>query len=140
MSSNRFGPKFVPLRYEPPPALAEPQLGQLDQAQSELRLASIRSGLLADAARAGLHVDLLNRPDSLLAEYQAARRKSRLGRILSAATRLREAVDRVVVIDGGGFELGRSGDFRSLLPSVPQRTFARRSWRPAAHLFRGGQL
>ncbi len=68
----------------------------------------MRNELLAQAAGPkplSLAAALIHRPERLLAEYKTARRKSHLGRILTAAARLREAVDRVVVIGGGGFDL-----------------------------------
>ena len=45
-------------------------------------------------------------PERLLAEYQDRRDESELGRILQTATRLRETVDRVVVLGIGGSYMG----------------------------------
>jgi glucose-6-phosphate isomerase len=100
MSSNRFGPKFEPLRFVPPAAIS--------RADWDDRLEAARNELLAQAASPeplSLGAELIHRPERLLSEYKTARRKSRLGRILTAAARLREAVDRVVVLGGGGFDL-----------------------------------
>jgi glucose-6-phosphate isomerase len=100
MSSNRFGPKFEPLRFVPPAAIS--------RADWDDRLETARNELLAQAAGPeplSLGAELIHRPERLLSEYKTARRKSRLGRILTAAARLREAVDRVVVVGGGGFDL-----------------------------------
>lgn len=45
-------------------------------------------------------------PERILQEYQQARQASELGRILKVAHRLREAVDRVVVLGIGGSYMG----------------------------------
>jgi glucose-6-phosphate isomerase len=119
MSSNRFGPKFAPLRYDLPTALSGSGSGQIDRAEIDRRLDTVRSQLLVEADPAGSSgqeylppaAELINRPARLLTEYQTARRKSRLGRILAAAKQLRDAVDRVVIIGTGGFNLGAQALF-----------------------------
>ena len=48
----------------------------------------------------------IDMPDRLLAEYREQRDSSELGRILKTAARLRESVDRVVVLGIGGSYMG----------------------------------
>jgi glucose-6-phosphate isomerase len=68
-------------------------------------LARVRSTILErdqnDQAAGFIH-----RPDRLLSAYQQERAASELGRIMSAAARLREKVDRVVVLGSGASLLG----------------------------------
>ncbi len=57
-------------------------------------------------------------PERLLAEYKANRSGSELGRILATAARLRDTIDKIVVLGIGGSYMGRAGVVRSLLSSV----------------------
>lgn len=71
------------------------------------QLAAARQQVLADATSlpAAAFLDL---PDRLLAEYQARRTRSLVGRLMKSARRLGELVDRVVVLGAGGAHLGPS--------------------------------
>ncbi|NLF70702.1 MAG: glucose-6-phosphate isomerase [Candidatus Anammoximicrobium sp.] len=53
-----------------------------------------------------LDAAFLELPEKILAEYQADQRTSELGQILTAARRLQDAVDRVVVLGIGGSYMG----------------------------------
>lgn len=53
-----------------------------------------------------LDAAFLELPEKILAEYQADQRNSELGRILTTARRLQDAVDRVVVLGIGGSYMG----------------------------------
>ncbi len=56
--------------------------------------------------KAPLDAAFLELPEKILAEYQADQRNSELGRILTTARRLQDAVDRVVVLGIGGSYMG----------------------------------
>lgn len=58
------------------------------------------------AEKEPLDLGFLDLPDRLLAEYLDKRAGSELGRIMTAAARLREKVDRVVVLGIGGSYMG----------------------------------
>ncbi len=53
-----------------------------------------------------LDARFIDLPERLLAEYKQDRRASEVGRILATAARIREAVDRVVVLGIGGSYMG----------------------------------
>ncbi len=79
-------------------------------------------------------------PERLLREYRAQRDASELGRILTTAKRLREAVDRVVVLGIGGSYMGA----RALLeaccePYYNELTRAQRSSNPRMY-FEGNNV
>jgi glucose-6-phosphate isomerase len=84
MSVIRPRPPEEPLAYQVAGELAE-----------AARLAAIRDALVAAPAGVG-------RASLLLAEYDARRSASELFAILGAARRIRDAVDRLVVVAGGG--------------------------------------
>ena len=99
MPSNRFPPKFVPLAFDSAGAfLPQTGLGRADMAGLLPHLEVARSDVLTPESPAAALVEL---PKRLLAEYQAKRRDSQLGRILAAAKRLADAVDRVILIGDG---------------------------------------
>jgi glucose-6-phosphate isomerase len=112
MSSNKFTPKYAPLRFDSSGAFIPGGLSRDDWVAIMPRLAAARRTIAAEfdaevsqASRAALaageirtkatDIDL---PEQMLADYHRQRRTSELGRILAAAKRLREAVDRVVVV------------------------------------------
>ncbi len=81
------------------------------------RLVEIRNEFLEDLARydAGIEpptekqpsdMGFFGLPDRLLDEYESDRSASELGRVLSAARKLRDSVDRVVVLGIGGSYMG----------------------------------
>jgi glucose-6-phosphate isomerase len=80
----------------------------LVQAQKEVLEADAQaysSGKISEEKQPLDH-GFLDLPDRLLAEYQSQREKSELGRIMTAAAKLREQVDRVVVLGIGGSYMG----------------------------------
>lgn len=107
MSTNRFSPKFAPLRFDASRAFApftdfsRTQLIALNES-----LEAARHELLADAKSGDEELAFVARPDRMLAQYQKSRSDSELGHILALGKRLRDTVDRVVVLDGGGGLLG----------------------------------
>ena len=81
------------------------------------RLDAARSEVLADAQawadgesvpphKLPLDAGFMNLPERLLADYRKRRAQSELGKILATAKRLRETVDRVVVLGIGGSYMG----------------------------------
>ena len=87
--------------------------GPLDQARTDtlsdvdrFRSGGVQPGEVLDPA----FIDL---PDRLLADYNTQRPRSELFAILTAARRIREAVDRVVVLGVGGSSLGTRAVFES---------------------------
>jgi glucose-6-phosphate isomerase len=112
MSSNKFTPKFAPLRFDSSGAFIPGGLSRDDWVAITPRLEAVRRTIAAEfdaqsseASRAALAAGAvqpavadINFPEQMLAEYRRQRRTSELGRILAAAKRLREAVDRVVIV------------------------------------------
>ncbi|QDU30413.1 Glucose-6-phosphate isomerase [Anatilimnocola aggregata] len=78
------------------------------QAQKEVLEADAKaySSGKVPAEKDPLDHGFLDLPDRLLAEYQEKRAESELGRIMTAAAKLREKVDRVVVLGIGGSYMG----------------------------------
>ncbi|MCA9147012.1 MAG: glucose-6-phosphate isomerase [Planctomycetales bacterium] len=64
------------------------------------------SGATIPAEKQPLGAAFIDLPNRLLDEYRERRDASELGRILKTATRLRESVDRVVVLGVGGSYMG----------------------------------
>ena len=89
MSSNKFEPKFAAIRLDSTTAFVAGGLRRDDWVAVGPRLETARQETSNSAC--GL-------AERMLAEYRAARRSSELGRILAAAKRLRDAVDRVVIV------------------------------------------
>lgn len=84
--------------------------GSLEAARSEVLDADLAL-LQGDAAsvpaeKQPLDAAFFELPEKILAEYAQSRETSELGRILSTAQRLRESVDRVVVLGIGGSYMG----------------------------------
>jgi len=61
-----------------------------------------------------LHPGFIDLPQTLLEQHRRGAERSELGRILSQATRLREQVDRVIVLGVGGSSLGSRALFDAL--------------------------
>ena len=81
---------------------------QLDAARAEVfrDLDLWRAGGPISADKQPLDAGFMDLPDRLLAEYRTQHETSELGLILAAAERLRETVDRVVVLGIGGSYMG----------------------------------
>lgn len=99
-----------PLRYDPSAALATGAVSRAAVAGLADRLEAVRREVLGDADRAAAagsaasDVAFLTLPDRLLADYGTTRPQSELFAILREARRVREAVDRVVVIGDAAIE------------------------------------
>lgn len=86
-------------------AALQPALVQAQKEVLEADAKAYASGKIP-AEKDPLDHGFLDLPDRLLAEYQEKRAESELGRIMSAAAKLREKVDRVVVLGIGGSYMG----------------------------------
>jgi glucose-6-phosphate isomerase len=117
MSVLRPRPPVDPLHYEPPAGFAAggPEADRLDRLGP--RLDAARAGLLAEVERvrsagaaAGAEAEAeaagIGLPDQLLADYATRRGQSHLYAVLQAARRIRDEVDRVVVLGPGCCQLG----------------------------------
>jgi glucose-6-phosphate isomerase len=108
MSVIRPKPPEDPLRYDPAAACANGTISREAVAALADRLEAVRSEVLGDADggraadRVAPAVAFLGLPDRLLADYGTTRPQSELFAILREARRVRETVDRVVVIGGTG--------------------------------------
>jgi len=108
MSVIRPKPPEDPLRYDPAAAGANGTISREAVAALANRLEAVRSEVLGDADggraadRLAPAVAFLGLPDRLLADYGTTRPQSELFAILREARRVRETVDRVVVIGGAG--------------------------------------
>jgi glucose-6-phosphate isomerase len=114
----QFNPKQEPLSYDPSGVFIEEHgIRRSDLAELAPRLEAARSETLADVElwksrgdvpkeKQPLDAGFIDLPERLLAEYKQDRRGSELGRILATAARLRDAVDRVVVLGIGGSYMG----------------------------------
>lgn len=72
----------------------------------ETDLALLASGTNIPAEKVPLDAAFFEMPEKILASYASERESSELGRILATASRLRETVDRVVVLGIGGSYMG----------------------------------
>ena len=112
-------PAIRPISYDPSGVflpewgLTEQQVEDLAPALEAARreVVEVDARLLADpalvpAAKRPLDAAFCPVPERLLDEYARDRDSSELGQILRVATRLREAVDRVVVLGIGGSYMG----------------------------------
>jgi glucose-6-phosphate isomerase len=84
-------------------------LPELEEVAADLwnrDLVEFRSGAAADESRQPLDAAFLDMPDRLLAAYDSDRPNSELDKIIRTARRLRETVDRVVVLGIGGSYMG----------------------------------
>ena len=114
----QFNPKQEPLSYDPAGVFIEEHgIQRSELAELGPRLEAARRETLADvelwkgrgvvpAEKQPLDAGFLELPERLLAEYKQDRRGSELGRILATAARLRDAVDRVVILGIGGSYMG----------------------------------
>jgi glucose-6-phosphate isomerase len=114
----QFNPKQEPLTYDPSAVFIEDHgIHRSELAELGPRLEAARRETLADvelwksrgavpAEKQPLDAGFLELPERLLDEYKQDRRTSELGRILATAARLRDAVDRVVVLGIGGSYMG----------------------------------
>jgi len=116
--SLRFNPTNTALSYDPTACfITETGIDKADLAALAPKLEAARDETLADlklwhakgpvpAAKQPLDAGFMDLPDRLLADYKANRKTSELGRILATAARLRESIDRVVVLGIGGSYMG----------------------------------
>ncbi|REJ68602.1 MAG: glucose-6-phosphate isomerase [Planctomycetota bacterium] len=81
---------------------------ELEKARAEVLgdLDLLRGDVTIPAAKQPLDAAFLDLPDRLLAEYEANRAESELGKILAAANQLADQVDRVVLLGIGGSYMG----------------------------------
>jgi glucose-6-phosphate isomerase len=94
---TRIKPKLEPIELDLSPALFfERGLGRAELLKLAPQLDLARLAILNRAANETASV--LNWPRQMLVEYRKHRKNSLLGRILTVAKRLRESVDRIVVI------------------------------------------
>ena len=123
MSVVRPQPPEDPIRYDPAATLAAGVVSAAALAGLGPALGAAREASLADVARwrsggarpgESLDPAFIDLPDRLLAAYKADRTTSELFRILQAARRIREAVDRVVVLGIGGSFMGTRALFEAL--------------------------
>ncbi len=104
MSTNRFGPQSAPLRYDPSQAFVPfTAISRTELIALNERLETALHELLGEGeSSADGEFAFVDRPERLLADYKKSRGRSELGHILAVGKRLRDAVDRFVLIDGGG--------------------------------------
>ncbi len=87
-----------------------------------------------------LDAGFIELPQRLLSQYQAERESSELGRILSVAKRLRDQVDRVVVLGIGGSYMGARAIWESCCqPYYNEWSRAERGGRPRIY-FEGNNV
>jgi glucose-6-phosphate isomerase len=113
----QFNPKQQPLTYDPSGVFIDQHgIRREDLAALAPKLEAARDEMLADLElwkrgeaeerKQPLDAGFIDLPDRLLADYKRDRRGSELGRILATAKRIRDAVDRVVVLGIGGSYMG----------------------------------
>lgn len=143
--------KIRPVSFDPsgaflPTGISQQQVSDLLPRLDEIRQEILTTDLELFASgeipeeKQPLDAGFLELPVQLLAAYQANREHSELGRILKAAARIREAVDRVVVLGIGGSYLGA----RALMDACCQPYFneysrAERGGRPRVY-FEGNNV
>jgi glucose-6-phosphate isomerase len=122
MSVVRPKPPEDPIQYDPSAVFATGSIGETDLTVLGGRLDAARRETLDDVARfaAGgarsgevLDPAFIDLPDRLLAAYHSVRPSSELFAILGTARRLREAVDRIVVLGIGGSFMGTRALFEA---------------------------
>jgi glucose-6-phosphate isomerase len=123
MSTNRFAPRFAPLRYDPARAFVPfTAVSRTEVIALNERLETARRAVLggSDSQCGTLPVPrreltsprgcgetaFVDLPERMLSDYQQSRGRSELGRILTAGKRLRDTVDRVVVLAAESASLG----------------------------------
>ncbi|MCH7727525.1 MAG: glucose-6-phosphate isomerase [Planctomycetes bacterium] len=146
-------PPIQPLRYDPQGVfLSDHGLTQDELSAVYPKLQAIRQEVLEEdlnlfrgeqpipQEKLPLDAGFIELPERLLAEYDQSRSASELGRILATARRLRETVDRVVVLGVGGSYMGA----RALLEACCEPYFnelsrAQRGGRPRMY-FEGNNV
>ncbi len=122
MSVVRPQPATDPIHYDPSAALATGGISRADLDGLAVRLDAARAETLADVdrwrsggTRPGEVLDpgFIDLPDRLLADYQTSRTTSELFAILQTARRIRDAVDRVIVLGIGGSYMGTRALFEA---------------------------
>jgi glucose-6-phosphate isomerase len=122
MSVVRPKPPEDPLECDAAGVFATGRIGERDLAALHGRLDAARATAIAAAARlaactapaaGATDTAFIDRPDRLLSAYHSARPSSELFAILAIARRLREAVDRVVVVGTAGSSTGARTLFES---------------------------
>jgi len=122
MSVVRPKPTVDPIEYDPTAVFATGGITQRDLSALGERLAAARVETLADVGRwragraagdAPLDPAFIDLPERLLAAYVDDRSTSELFAILNAARRIREAVDRLVVLGIGGSYMGTRALFEA---------------------------
>lgn len=108
LMSNHFQPRFAPLRYDLSRAFAPyTEISRTELIALNERLESARRELLCEREIGRETVpDLVDQPARMLEDYRQRRRGSELGRILSVGKRVRDAVDRVVLVAASDAMLG----------------------------------
>ena len=120
---------LLPLRFDPTGAMLPnfgidtkqisellPILGGIRDAIMTTELEMLAGTLAIPADMEPLDAGFITMPDRLLAEYEANRQGSELGRLFKRATHLHKIVDRVVVLGIGGSYMGA----RAILESCCQ--------------------
>jgi glucose-6-phosphate isomerase len=122
MSVVRPQPATDPIHYDPAAVLATGGISRADLDGLAGRLDAARTETLADVdrwrsggTRPGEVLDpaFIDLPDRLLADYQTSRTTSELFAILQTARRIRDAVDRVIVLGIGGSYMGTRALFEA---------------------------
>jgi glucose-6-phosphate isomerase len=122
MSVVRPQPATDPIQYDPAAVLATGGISRADLDALAGRLDAARTDSLADVdrwrsggTRPGEVLDpaFIDLPDRLLADYQTSRTTSELFAILQTARRIRDAVDRVIVLGIGGSYMGTRALFEA---------------------------
>jgi glucose-6-phosphate isomerase len=122
MSVVRPKPPEDPIHYDPAAVFATGGLARKDVEAISDRLDEARQETLADidrrlagGAQPGEVLDpaFIDLPDRLLADYTTKRPESELFSVLTTARRIRDAVDRVVVLGIGGSYMGTRALFEA---------------------------
>ena len=135
--------KSNPIKFDPtgallPNGLSEADLRALDerilQARDEVLnedMALYADGSNIPAEKQPLDAGFLEMPERILDDYQTDRANSELAQILATAKRIRESVDRVVVLGIGGSYMGARALMESCVePYFNERSAAARGGRP----------
>ena len=122
MSVIRPKPPEDPIQYDPAAVFAAGTVSSASLDALSGRLDAARAEALADldrwrggSATSGVPLDpaFIDLPDRLLADYNTKRPESELFAILQTARRIRDAVDRVVVLGIGGSYMGTRALFEA---------------------------
>ena len=113
----------APLKYDPAAALPSLKPGSLEAIRPALTAARqelfddvtlLASGKAVPAEKQPLDSGFIDLPQRLLKEYAANKETSLVGRIQKTALRLRESIDRVVLLGIGGSYMGARALFEAL--------------------------